>query len=86
MPEVSRFFGIVIYIYYNEHQPPHFHATYNEYEALVSIETLAIIAGYLPPKATGLVMEWATIHHDDLIKVWQQAINRAPLDKIEPLK
>jgi len=86
VPEISRFFGIIIYIYYNDHQPPHFHAVYGEYEALIAIETLTIFAGYLPPRAFGLVIEWAILHQEELKKDWMQAMHHQKLDKIEPLK
>ena len=59
MPEVSRFFGIVIRIYYNDHQPAHFHAVYGEQEALIDIEILDVYRGGLPGKALALVLEWA---------------------------
>jgi hypothetical protein len=86
MPEICRFYGIVIYVFYNEHFPPHFHAVYGEHEALVSIDSLTIFTGRLPPKAIGLVFEWASIHQKELKKAWQQAINHEKLEKIEPLK
>jgi hypothetical protein len=86
MPEICRFFGIVIYIYYKDHQPPHFHAVYAEHEAKISIDNLTILFGSLPPRVLGLVIEWANIHNNDLQRVWNQAVNRQPLDKIEPLK
>ncbi|MGB9720566.1 MAG: DUF4160 domain-containing protein [bacterium] len=86
MPEISRFYGIVIYIFYREHQPPHFHAVYGDFEVLIEIDTLSILAGRLPPRAMGLVIEWAMIHQEELRKVWQQVINYQKLDKIEPLK
>ncbi len=57
MPELSRFYGIVIKMYYNDHAPPHFHANYGGTEVVVQIDTLAVIAGKLAPRATGLVME-----------------------------
>src|SRR5256712_4909429 len=62
MPEVSRFYGIVIKIFYDDHNPPHFHAEYGEHEVLVSISTLAILSGSLPARALGLVTEWASLH------------------------
>ncbi|MEW5946073.1 MAG: DUF4160 domain-containing protein [bacterium] len=86
MPEICRFYGIVIYIYYNEHVPPHFHAFYGGREALISIETLSVLAGSLPPRSLGLVIEWASIHRKDLENVWNQAMNNQKLDKIEPLE
>ncbi len=57
MPEVSRFYGIIVKMYFNDHAPPHFHAFYGENEALISITTLAVLAGRLPPRAMGLVTE-----------------------------
>ncbi len=66
MPEICRFYGIVIRMFFSDHNPPHFHAEYAGEEALVGITTLGIIAGKLPARATGLVMEWATIHNAEL--------------------
>jgi cobyrinic acid a,c-diamide synthase len=86
MPEISRFYGIIIYIYFREHNPPHFHAVYGATEALIEIETLGILSGQLPPRALGLVMEWAAMHHKELVKTWEQAMNHQKPDKIEPLK
>ena len=67
MPEVSRFYGIVIKIFYDDHNPPHFHAEYGEYEVLVNIITLAPIGGRLPARALGMVTEWASLHQQDLL-------------------
>ena len=86
MPKISEFFGIAIYIYYREHQPPHFHAIYGDDEAQISIENLSLLSGKLSPKALGLVVEWATQHQKELLNVWEQAKSHNPLDKIEPLK
>jgi len=86
MPEICRFFGIIIYIFYNEHQPPHLHAIYGEYEVLITIKGLSILSGELPPRALGLVIEWASLHQEDLKKAWNQALNHQKIDKIEPLK
>ena len=86
MSEISRFFGITIYLYYNDHNPPHFHAVYGEYEAQIKIAGLTVFAGYLPPRALGLVMEWASMHGKELKKAWEQARSSQKLDKIEPLK
>ena len=59
MPEISRFFGMIIAMYYDDHAPPHFHVRYGEQKAIVAIESLAVTQGKLSPKALGLVMEWA---------------------------
>lgn len=85
MPELSRFYGIVIKMRYNDHPPPHFHAEYAGDQMVVDINTLAVIAGKLPPRARGLVTEWASLHQADLQRAWAQAQSMQPLDKIEPL-
>jgi hypothetical protein len=86
MPEISRFYGIVIKIFHNDHQPPHFHAELGDAKMTVVIDTLAVIAGRLPPRATGMVMEWALEHQAELHRVWEQARNGEPLDRVEPLR
>jgi len=86
MPEISRFYGIVIRMFYNDHSPPHFHAEYGEHEALIDINTLAVIAGELTPRDLGLVMEWASLHQNEIISQWEKSRNLQALDKIEPLK
>lgn len=86
MPEISRFYGIVIRMFFREHQPPHFHATYGGEEALISVETMAVISGWLPPRAMGLVIEWALLHKDEIKKDWDKVCNHQQPDKIEPLK
>jgi len=85
VPELCRFYGIMIRMYYDDHLPPHFHAIYGEHEALVGIETLALIEGRLPPRAMGLVTEWAAQHQEELREAWQRAKNLEPPGKIEPL-
>lgn len=86
MPEISRFFGIVIYMFYNEHFPPHFHARYGDDEAVIGIDTLSLLKGNLPPRALGLVIEWATLHQSELKQDWEKSLKQQPLVKIEPLK
>lgn len=70
VPEICRFLGIVISMYFDEHNPPHFHVRYNEYRAVMSIHTLNVIDGHLPAKVRGLVEEWAELHQDELILMW----------------
>ena len=84
MPEISRFYGVVIKLFHNDHQPPHFHAEYGGKQMVVAIDTLAIITGQLP-RRTGLVMEWASEHQDELRHIWQQARNQESLDRVDPL-
>jgi hypothetical protein len=85
MPEVSRFYGIVIKIFYDDHHPPHFHAEYGEYEVLVNIATLAILSGSVPARALGLITEWAALHQEELRVAWRRASQLQPPGKIEPL-
>jgi hypothetical protein len=86
MPEISRFFGITIYIFFNEHNPPHFHAVYGDQKALVEIRTLALIKGSLSPRALGLVMEWAALHQKELSACWEQAARFQAPGRIQPLQ
>jgi hypothetical protein len=86
MPEVSRFYGIIIALYYNEHNPPHFHAKYGEYKVEINIQTLQIMKGELPKRAKALVLEWADEHRDELMLNWELARQNIELKEIEPLK
>ena len=85
MPELSRFYGIVIKMYCDDHDPSHFHAEYAQDEAVISIETLAVIAGRLRPRALGLAAEWAALHQQELRKAWLEAKDLKPIGKIDPL-
>ena len=81
MPEICRFLGIVISMYFSDHNPPHFHVRYNEYRAVIDIYTLNILDGYLPGRVRGLVQEWAEIHQEKLLSMWKDKIfyNLLPL-------
>jgi hypothetical protein len=72
-------------MYFDDHSPSHFHVEYAEDEAVVSIETLAVIAGQLRPRALGLVAEWAALHQEELRQAWLKARNLEPTGKIAPL-
>jgi hypothetical protein len=85
MPELSRFFGIVIYMYYRDHSPGHFHAGYGEFEITVEIDS-GSVTGAFPPKALGLVMEWYSLHKTELAANWALSRGKQPLSKIEPLE
>ena len=85
MPEICRFYGIIIKMYFDDHLPPHFHAEYGEFEAVININTLAIIAGELPSRALGLTIEWASVHQGELKELWEKARNNKKLDKLDPL-
>ena len=86
MPEISRFFGIVIKMFFDDHNPPHFHAEYGELEALIEIHNLSIFAGRLPPRVMGLVIEWATRHQEELLDNWRRAQSQESPRKIAPLE
>lgn len=86
MPQISRFFGIIIKMYYNDHQPPHFHAEYNEHVAEIRIDTFEVIEGKLPRRVLGLVLEWAAIHRDELRENWTRARAQEQILTIEPLE
>lgn len=85
MPCVSEFYGIVIYLYYNDHNPPHFHAEHAGNEAVIGIETLGILMGELPRRASAMVLEWASLHRDELREDWDRARQGLPLLPIPPL-
>ncbi|MGA2298451.1 MAG: DUF4160 domain-containing protein [FCB group bacterium] len=85
MPEISRFYGIVIAMYYDEHNPPHFHARYEKYKISLKIKDFSILDGELPPKALGLVVEWASLHKDELLTNWEMASQGKPVNSIEPI-
>jgi hypothetical protein len=85
MPEISRFYGIVIQMYFGDHAPPHFHARYAGQMAKIDIETLSVIDGKLPARALGLVIEWAALHQDELRNAFESAANMQPPGKIDPL-
>jgi hypothetical protein len=86
MPQISRFFGIIISMFYDEHNPPHFQATYGEFNAEIEINELSILAGKLPSRALGLVIEWASIHQSELIENWRRIENGQVIEKIAPLE
>lgn len=86
MPTISAFYGILIQMFWQEHTPPHFHALYGEFEALIDIRTLEVIRGYLPRRALSLVKEWATIHENELMEDWRLCETRQSPRKIPPLE
>jgi hypothetical protein len=86
VPEISRFFGIIVAMYYDDHPPAHFHVRYGEHRAILEIEPVAVLAGSLPPRALGLVMEWAALHRAELEENWHRARELAPLKPIAPLE
>ncbi len=72
-------------MFFDDHQPPHFHAFYGNDEAIINVNTLALVAGSMPPRALGLVMEWAALRQTELKNDWEKAKSKQPVDKIAPL-
>lgn len=85
MPEISRFLGIVIYMYWSEHNPPHFHAVYGDYEVIVTISG-GVVRGEFPKRALRAVLDWLDLHQAELLENWQLAQQDKPLNSIEPLE
>ena len=85
MPEVSRFLGVVIAIYFRDHPPPHLHAVYGEFEATIEIRT-GLVSGDLPIRVLAHVEEWRNLHEFELLFDWDLAQAGLPLIRIEPLE
>ena len=85
MPTISRFYGILIQMYFGDHLPPHFHALYAEFEALIDIQTFEVIRGDLPRRAMALVLEWAQQHRDELRRDWELCVQNQLPTNILPL-
>jgi hypothetical protein len=85
MPEISRFYGIIIQMFFNDHNPPHFHAVYGEYKAIINIQD-DIIDGFMPKRALKMIFEWMEIHKEELLKNWELTQKGNLPEKIEPLK
>ena len=86
MPQISRFFGIVIRMYFDDHPPPHFHAIYGNDEAQIAISPIGILHGNLPSRAQSMVVEWAAFHQQELVQNWERLHDNQPAQKIEPLR
>lgn len=84
MPQISDFYGILIWINYNDHMPPHFHAWYGEYKMIVNIKD-GVVKGEMPGRALRMILEWLDLHRDELMDNWNRAQQGAPLLKIAPL-
>ena len=85
MPEISRFLGIVITMYFNDHNPPHFHVRYEEHRARIGIRPLELLDGWLPARVLGLVIEWANLHSDELMGNWNSLAGAGTFRRIAPL-
>ena len=86
MPEICRFLGIVIAMFYDDHNPPHLHARYAGHKATISLKDCTVLDGALPPRVMGLVIEWTTIHREELLQEWENARSNKPLFPIAPLE
>lgn len=84
MPEISRFFGIVIRMYFLDHGPPHFHASDGTEDAKLGIDPLVLLGGSLPPRSLKLVMKWATLHQRELLDNWWRLHSEKPALRIKP--
>jgi hypothetical protein len=86
MPTISTFFGILISMYWRDHDPAHFHARYGEFEAVIRIDTFQLMTGSLPQRVLALVLEWASAHREELNQDWQLCRARAAPNPIAPLE
>ncbi len=85
MPEICRFYGIIIQMFFNDHNPPHFHVVYGEFKVVININD-EIVEGFMPKRALKLVFEWMELHKNELLENWELAQNGELPKKIEPLK
>ena len=86
MPEISRFYGIIISMYYDDHNPPHFHARYGKDKAVIEIASIRLLEGRIPPRVLGLIVEWTVQHQLELMDNWNTMQNDEPPRKIRPLQ
>lgn len=86
MPEISRFFGVVVWMNYDDHAPPHFHVRYGGRNASIAIRRLEVLGSQVPPRILGLVLEWAALHREELLVDWDLACRGLPLNRIPPLE
>jgi hypothetical protein len=85
MPEISRFFGIVVYMYFDDHAPPHFHAKYNDENVVIGIDSLDVLEGKMRSRGLKLIREWAKLHQEELRDAWKEASEFRTPRNIEPL-
>lgn len=86
MPTISMFYGIMIQMFWADHNPPHFHARYGDFKGIISIHELKMIEGNLPIRALSLILDWAELHQQELLVDWDLCIKKQRPHKIEPLK
>lgn len=85
MPTISRFYGIIIRMFYNDHSPSHFHAVYGEYELIVGISPITILEGTAPNRVRSMVLEWTALHQQDLLDNWKRCRDGEVPLTVEPL-
>lgn len=85
MPEISRFYGLIILMNFKDHSPAHFHLWYGDFKAIVSIQD-GIVKGEMPQRALKMIFDWLELHRDELLADWELAQKGDALNKIEPLK
>ncbi len=85
MPEICRFYGIIVTMFYEDHNPPHIHVRYGDYRALITLED-GVVTGTLPRRALNMIFEWIDLHKDELMDNWRRMENEEILKSIEPLK
>ena len=85
MPEICRFYGIIVAMFFDDHNPPHFHARYGRNNVAIEINSLRVLEGQIPPRALGLLVEWASQHQAELLRNWELAKKNKPVNKIAPL-
>jgi hypothetical protein len=86
VPTISRFFGITIRMYFDDHDPAHFHVYYGSSSGKIAIDTLDVMESDLPRRAVALVLEWANAHRDELRENWRRARDHEPLERVDPLE
>jgi len=85
MPVISIFYGVIIRVYYLDHNPPHFHAQYGEHEVIIEIKTGKIINGTIPPRLMALIEVWRVMNQNEIMEAWNMAQRQLPPKKIKPL-
>lgn len=85
MPEICRFYGIIISLFWRDHNPPHIHFSYGNYECTISVIE-RVVEGKSPAKVISKVNEWIDAHENEILTLWEKAQKGEPLNKIEPLK
>jgi hypothetical protein len=86
MPEISRFFGIVIQMYFDDHEPPHFHARHGSAHAKIRLDPVQLLGGHLPPSHLAVVLHWARLHEAELMACWQRIQRDLPPGRVAPLE